>query len=163
MHFIFLAFISFIPFTQKHDFHVSTTYGVFEKNNLQLTAKVFTDDLEQVLEKEHGLRLNLGGEKEAPQARALVKAYLINHFRLKADAREALKPNFVGFEVELDITYLYFEYGFNKKPLKLNLENTILLNAFSDQTNLVNIKDGERMYSLIFNGENPMQTLKFKR
>jgi hypothetical protein len=158
---MFLQFLSTaLLLTFSHDFHVSTTYGEFKAGQLQLTSKVFTNDLESALEEINGQKLDLGGSKQNKEARAFIASYLKNNFSLELNDK-AQNLKFIGFEVDLDITYLYFEYNFKEVPKDFTVKNTLLFNSFSDQSNLVNIKLNQDLKSAFFDEQHPTNQFSY--
>jgi len=156
VHFLAAALLSVF----SHDFHVSSTYGEFKDQNLQFTAKVFTDDLEEAIEKLSQQKMALGSPDEPKNASKLIAQYLEKNFSLELNGeKQALK--FVGFEVELDITYLYFEYTFAQAPKSFTVKNTLLFSSFTDQSNLVNIKLNDKLESAFFDAQHPTQNFNF--
>jgi len=154
------AFFSLL-LTNAHDFHVSTTYGEFKGDQLQVTAKVFTDDLEAALEQGQDTKIALGTQREAKAAPKLLEQYFRRHFKLRSTKNDWEEFTFIGYEVEYDITYVYLQYNFEKWPLAVTVQNTLLLELFDDQTNLVNLEQGGKLQSAYYNQQKTLQTLNF--
>jgi hypothetical protein len=68
-----------------HKFYMSITEMRYNEKNksLEVTIKLFTDDIEKALESKSDSALFLGTEKEASQTDQLMEAYLREHFSLK--------------------------------------------------------------------------------
>jgi hypothetical protein len=144
----------------SHDFHVSSTYGEFENQNLQFTTKVFTNDLEEAIETISQKKMALGSPNQHKNAKKQVELYLQENFSLELNGLRQ-KLQFVGFEVELDMTYLYFEYTFEETPKRFLIKNTLLFNSFTDQSNLVNVKMKDQIESAFFNSQHAEQYFSF--
>lgn len=158
---MFLQILSaLLLFCVSHDFHVSTTYGEFKTKQLQLTTKIFTNDLEAVLEELNAQKMALGTPQENKAAQTFIAAYLKNNFSLDLNG-QVQKLKFIGFEVELDITYIYFEYNFSEVPKEFTVKNTLLFNSFNDQSNLVNIKLNQNLKSAFFDEQHPTKQFSF--
>ena len=116
---VFLLFPILFSFT-GHKFYVSHYRIDYKDNSLQLTAKIFTDDLEKVISTPNrSYRIN---EKESTDTlNRVLNAYLQKHLRLKADG-SPVTLQWVGFEKEADVTWLYLEMGSLKKaPASLHV------------------------------------------
>ena len=134
-----------------HDFHVCITQIDYssEKGRLEITLKLFTDDLEGTLEKMGAPKLRIGsGKLEHPLSDSLIHAYLGHRFGLEADGTE-LKLDWVGKEVEMDATWCYVECPLPSGTKELQVWNRILLERFDDQANIVHFKSAAQTQSLM--------------
>lgn len=124
-----------------HDFHVSITTIDHNPRTqaLEITVKIFTDDLERSIQALGGGNLYLGGPNEAADADSLVHAYLRNRLSLALDGRPATYA-WVGKEVELDAVWCYVEVTQVGKFSSLEITNRILTELFDDQANVVHCK-----------------------
>lgn len=142
-----------------HDFHVSVCQGQLRDGQLQMTIKLFTDDLETALEQRMDEKLRLGTPDEHPRADSLLRDYLFNNFAIKSSSIGE-KPVFVGKEVELELCYLYWEYSVSEPLSRLEIRNTLLFELFDDQRNLVHIETGEQIHSLFLSSSQPSQEIQ---
>ena len=67
---VILILAPLFAFTLMHKFYVSVTNIQYseEDNSLQITSRIFIDDLENVLEERYGVIMNLATEKESGEA-----------------------------------------------------------------------------------------------
>ena len=142
--------------TSLHKFYVSTT--IIEENNLsntlEITMKIFTDDLESVLEKNKGDALFLGDEKENEFADEWIEAYLKKFFQLKFNDR-SYEMKFLGKEVEYDLTYLYFEIAPLPMFTSLEIQNKILMDLYPEQVNIVHLRFSGWEQTLMIDSKRP--------
>lgn len=143
-----------------HDFHVSIAQVEYNDQALQATLRLFTDDLENALEKECDCRLYLGSEREHPQADTYLKNYILKHFRLKSP-QMGNETIILGKEVEMELTYVYVEYEMNATPKKIEVTNSLLFELFADQRNIVNVTVQEDLESAFLSPEKPTEILTF--
>lgn len=118
-------------------------------SRLEVVHRFHTDDAEIGLARHAGMGdfLDLGLVRN--QARLLV--YLESHFAVESsEGRLALEP--VGVEPRGMEIYAYQEAQLSSPPVDLTIENSILRDVFSDQTNLVNVRISQRTRTLIFSG-----------
>ncbi|QBN18786.1 DUF6702 family protein [Flavobacterium nackdongense] len=122
-----------------------------EKKMLQITARIHIEDINKGLAKKYNKKMSLGEEKQEPEDVNLLKEYVASHFVIKVNNQ--LKPmNFLSQEIEGDEIVCYLSVK-NVSPIKtLDIENTILIELFSDQQNRINvIVSGEKKSFLLTN------------
>ena len=158
----FLVTILTIPF---HDFHV--THTTFHYNtdvkSIEITIKVAIEDLERSLENEYSEKLQLGTEQEEEISQKIIKKYFSNHLGILTTEKK-YEFQWVGKEISdnLHDIYLYFEipnYDQNENTESITIENTLFLETYIEQTNIVLIEFGEKNYNLTFSKENNIQTI----
>ncbi len=142
----FLALV--LVFGPLHEFHLSLMEidHNTEKKTLQIAVKLFTDDLTVALEKPGGVKLHIGTPNEPPKANELIANYLKQHVLLKVNGKDVVF-NYLGKEAETDATWCYLEVQNVAKVQTLEVQNTLLLESFDDQTNMVNLKINGRKKS----------------
>ena len=147
-----------VPLAERlHPIHVSLTtidYNA-QTRSLEITCKIFADDLEDAIKKTSGSQLYLGSQKEnRALATAKIEEYLRRHFRVEFVGAPALAEwTFVGRELEGDAMWCYLEYAGVALPSprpRVKIAQTVLLDFYDDQTNVVNVSVGsERRSALI--------------
>jgi len=152
---IFANFFNSIPDTEErsevfHPFYVSVTeinYNA-QGRSLEISAKIFTDDLELTLNKAFNKQLDLmNPEKDdINEINLLLEAYMSRHLILFADGKK-LNFKVIGFEREKEAIWSYYEVE-NLSPFKsLQVQNAILYDQFKDQINLVHVTSGNKRRS----------------
>ncbi len=135
--------------SNKHDFHVSIidVNHNLEKNTIEVSLKVFIDDLEKALtEEDKAPTLFLNTKKENQKGDTYIKAYLKKHFKITIDG-EVATGNYLGKEYENDVCWMYVEYTNIKKPKSISIQNSMLLETYSDQANIIHFKSGTTKHS----------------
>ncbi len=143
-----------------HEFHLSLTEinHNTEKKTLEIAIKLFTDDLVVGLNQPTSLQAKIGTAAEPPQVNELIESYIRKHFLLKVNGKE-VAYTYLGKEKEIDATWCYVEVKNVAKVLALEVQNTLLIEAFDDQTNMVNLNiNGRKKSGLARKGNS---TLKF--
>ncbi len=160
---ITLIFILFIALTSSslHKFYVSIYQinYVPKKKMLEITSRIFIDDLNTALEKKFNKKTFIGTDKETPEDVVLMKKYLSEKFKIKVNG--VSKPiNYLSKEVETTILVCYFNSKEISKIDNLSVENNALLEINDEQQNVIqaNIK-GEKQ-SLLLTIENYKGMLK---
>ena len=159
MH-LFISFLFlFVHSSSFHEFHLSNTevrYNISERS-IQITSRIFIDDLEDALGKQGHHSLFLCTEKESENAESLVENYLKNNLLISLDGN-TLDFTYLGKEISDDLiaVWCYMEILDVNPKETIEVENNVLLDTFADQKNIVNVKvdSGERAMFILQNGEN---------
>lgn len=144
-----LSTFRFSLLANRHDFHVSIidVNHNLEKNTIEVSLKVFIDDLEKALtEEDKAPTLFLNTKKENQKGDTYIKSYINKHFRITINDEQVI-GNYLGKEYENDVCWMYIEYPNIKKPKNISIQNTMLLDTYSDQANIVHFKSGTTKHS----------------
>ncbi len=158
---IFL-FLGFSSFDNYHKFYVSVTEIEHNEkaHSLQIISRVFTDDLENLLQTRYDPSIKLGKEVETEDVDKLISKYLQQKFTIEVDGRE-VKHIFLGKEYENDMTVFYIEVTEVENFRKIRVRNTVLMDLFEDQKNLIHVENKGKRKSLILAGGREEDELKF--
>lgn len=148
-----------------HDFHLSKmdVHYKTDQEALQITVLSFIDDLEEALNKENPLDYKLLQEAEHPNADSLLAIYLAKHLELKVDGK-GTTFNYIGKEESENIisVYSYLEITNIKNPSLLEIDNSILMETFDDQKNIISFKiDNKPKGTHILTKRNHSQSISF--
>jgi hypothetical protein len=121
-----------------HKFYLSNTSIEFNAQSraIEITSKIFTDDLENAIEAQCYRYNSL--YPQTPEVFELVKKYIGDKLSLQVGGRNVVL-NFLGYSVDNDMTTLFIE-GSYFEPNQVVVGNTILLELFSDQQNIVEVR-----------------------
>lgn len=157
---IYCALLGNLGNAPAHDFHVSVAQVEYRKGALQASFKIFSDDLVRALEQHHQEKVAL----DSPGARldSLAAGYLADHVSWESPDQPDPDFSFVGLESEVGITYLYASWHFPRRPARLTVSNTLLLELFKDQRNLLNVEIDQELHSAYCTPDEPTQTLTFR-
>ncbi len=126
-----------------HPFFVSVTeveHNARDKT-LEISSKIFTDDLEAVLLKNYGTLVDFKKTNEKASQDKLVADYLKKHLVLKADGKP-LNLDYVGFEEEREAIWVYCQVTGVATVKKLEMDISILHDYTNSQINLVHATVG---------------------
>ncbi len=140
----------------NHPFYVSIIQldHNLQNKSLEITFKIFTDDLEKSIAKESGVNLYLTGQKEYEKSDSLIFSYLKRHFQLSPDDK-ICNLKFIGFEASFDVTKIYLEAeGINPNLSKIKIESDILVSEIPEQSNVFHYQKNDDIKSLILNRSN---------
>lgn len=160
LSFISVLFLSLTSFA-IHKFYVSVNQIDFvpKKKALEITSRIFIDDLDLALEKKFRKKVYLATSKEVSDSKELLQKYFSDKFSIKVNGQ--LKTiNFLGNEVEENVLICYFNVKEVEKISSLEIKNTILMELYDQQhifhTNIL----GEKQSMLLTNG-NTSGVLKY--
>ena len=162
-NFFFLIVTLFFPF---HDFHVTHTTFHYndESKSMEITIKVAIEDLEKSIENKSTKKLDdLSNNHENINSEKLILEYFRNNltFSLIENTKEF---KWVGKETSNNLhdIYLYFEipnFDKNENIESITIKNTLFLDLYDYQTNIVLIELPERKYNLTFTIDKDIQTI----
>ena len=101
----------------------------------EISIRLFQDDLEQTLSSVTGKKFRmLPGDVAAEKA---LDAYIRKHFRFHAAGQTTTPYRWLGTEQQQDAIWVYIEIPTKSDLVGSYLENSLFLDEFEDQTNLV--------------------------
>jgi hypothetical protein len=160
-----MSWISFKPFFTAflallHPFFVS----VIEINHnekeatLEISVRTFTNDLEKMIQAETNTSIDVSQPAQKKKADALIAAYLTKRLNLKSNG---IKCNleYVGFEIQKESTWTYFEVKNVKQLKQLEVLCEVLFGINNQQINIIHVthKGERKSYELIY----PKNTTQF--
>lgn len=135
-----------------HPFFISVTeinHNAGAKT-VEVSCKVFTDDLEGALKKSLQATVDLSNAAQEERAGTLINQYMQQHLRLGVNGKVvALK--FIGFEREAESVYCYFEGADVPLLKKLDVTTSLLHDFTQDQINIIHATAGGRRQSIKLN------------
>jgi hypothetical protein len=108
----------------------------FGKNNLVVSVKLFRDDLQLAIQHETGKIVDLRSIDDKSEEE-IIKIYIFERFKILLDKKEVLEISYTGYEVNEDAVWMFFKAENPGKMKSLRLENSLLVETFHDQTNLI--------------------------
>ena len=141
-------------FLLLHPYHVSVTEVRFDEEvqSVQITERIFIDDLEEALRKANN------DEKFVLMDDSLIShQYLKTYFEqnfVTAVNGKTISYDYLGAEVEDDVIWCYIEITGVESLQSIKLTNSIMTEVFDDQKNLVHFKiGGEKKIFILSNKE----------
>jgi len=126
-----------------HKFYVSVTNITYSQKDqaIQITSRVFIDDLEKVLEERYGFNAKLTTKDEPAQTDTYIEKYLRTKFKLFIDG-ELKDFEYLGRKYDNDVVLFYLEIeAVDLNKIKtIEVQNQLLTDLFDDQQNVVHFK-----------------------
>lgn len=136
-----------------HPFYVSVTEIVHHKNTgtIQVSVRIFFDDFEKALEKKYKTKVNILKPADRKEVDGLIATYIKDHLKISANGK-LLNLTYQGYEIEEDAAWCYFETTELKVVKQLDVENSILFEQHSSQSNMIHaIVNGKRQSTKLDN------------
>jgi len=152
--FLFLAILITMTSMTVHKFYVSVNQIDFvpKKKALEITSRIFIDDIDLALEKKYGKKYHLGTPKETSESVDFLKKYLKEKFAIKVNGQPK-EIIFLGKEVEDNVLICYLTIKNVEKVTSLEIKDTILMELYDQQhifhTNIL----GDKKSILLTSGE----------
>ena len=152
--FLFLVILIAMTSMTAHKFYVSVNQIDFapKKKALEITSRIFIDDIDLALEKKYGKKYYLGTAKETSESIDFLKKYLKEKFTMKVNGQQK-EIIFLGKEIEDNVLICYFTIKNVEKVTSLEIKNTILMELYDQQhifhTNIL----GDKKSILLTSGE----------
>ncbi|WP_432672876.1 DUF6702 family protein [Flavobacterium sp. SM2513] len=157
-----LLFIGLSSFN-VHKFYVSIYQVDFvpEKKRVEITARIFLDDLNTALEQEYNAKMHLGEKAESAQDVLFLQKFLQKHLKIAIDGKER-NIQFLSKEVENNVLIIYLKINDIKKMSAMKIQNNALLELNSDQQNIIQTNFFNKKKSYLFTGDYFVETIHFK-
>lgn len=123
-----------------HPFYISLTEMRYNPSSqkMEVAQKIFWDDLEVALGNEFEEKVDFLNPKEKAKLDSQLKTYLLKHNQIWVNGK-LLTLNYLGYEVEEDAAWFYLESSQSETPKTVEIKNTILLEDFDGQQNIVHV------------------------
>ncbi|WP_431244112.1 DUF6702 family protein [Flavobacterium sp. P21] len=128
---------------------------------IQITSRIFVDDLNNGIEKKYHKKTFIGTEKETAEDVELLKKYLAENFTMKVNGQPKV-ITFLSKEVESgDVLVCYSRIKDIDKFKTLEISNTILVDWNAEQQNITHISAFGTKKSVLFTESSRKEVLKY--
>jgi hypothetical protein len=157
---IILAVLLLTGFSRLHQFYVSLSEIRFntESERLEVSLRIFPDDMDRALKEHFGINASLVTELEHESADSLLEIYLNNLFLIELNG-VSVPLAYLGKEAESDVMWCYLESDPQEKPVEITVSNSILCEIFKDQVNIIQVYVDKWNRGLLLNREEPQGKL----
>ncbi|RDC62943.1 DUF6702 family protein [Adhaeribacter pallidiroseus] len=145
-----------------HPFFVSITeIRQNEKTkNLEVSSRIFFDDLEKTLEKKYKVKVNILKPENPRQVNELIASYLQERLQIRVNGK-LVKLKYLGFEIEEEAAWCYLEAPQTTLLKRLDIEDAILFDAHPLQQNMVHVTVGNKRLSTKLDNPESRYTFQF--
>ncbi len=154
---VFLLLLPFFAFTVAHKFYVSVTNVNYSEKDeaLQITSRVFIDDLEKVLKERYDIEAHLATDEESELTQEYLEKYLRAKFVVEVNGNTT-SYQYIGKKYDNDVVIFYMEVPKVKlaEVNSIQIQNEMLTDLFDEQQNIVHFKISGKKKSFVLMKEN---------
>ena len=150
----------FALLTWLHSFYISISDVNYDKENqnIQISSRIFADDLEKALQNKYDHKADL--LNNLTQSSDFIARYMEENFLVDINHKE-LKLNYLGAELEDDAVWIYLESKKVRKIKFISIRNTALQEIYEGQKNMIKVNIKNEIKSLKLTKDKPKGVLKF--
>lgn len=139
----------FLYISLLHPLHLSVSdiFHNTETNSLEITQRIFADDLEDALRNRAKTKVDIFNPKDPEVLSRLIGDYVRQNFSISVNSRP-VELNYLGYEAEEDAIWVYLEVPKVRNFKSITVQNTVFFEMFDDQLNLINVKRNGSIRSL---------------
>ncbi len=159
-----ILILPLFAFTAVHKFYLSVTNIEYSDKDgaLQITSRVFLDDISMVLEERYGIKSELVENNASDLDKMYLEKYFKTKFEISLNGKIA-DYTFLGSQKEEDMLVCYIEVPNVNLPQiqSIQVQNDVLTDLFDEQQNVVHFKLNGKKKSFILIKENNKGMLNF--
>ena len=135
---ILILLISFVPlhWLLAHPVHVSVCNFEISKGEMTVSVKLFSDDLALALEHRFRKKVDVAKLNQEPE-KDIILGYITGELSIIINQKDTLKLEFSKSEENEGAVWLYFDVKYAGTIRRMTIMNSLLVDMFHDQTNLV--------------------------
>ena len=131
--------IWFICVSWSHPVHVSIINIELEPSagRVKLMIKIFADDFQDLILQKYSVQLNITGQEDPGDKIGAVNRYIGESLQLEINGNRAAGLQFSESRLNEEAIWLLYSYEHGGRIRKVRITNTLMLEKFHDQTNLM--------------------------
>lgn len=145
-----------------HKFYVSTIRVEYKPTNktLQITMRVFIDDLQETINKNFDKNYELALPNEPKEVDSFIQQYITKMFSIKINDKN-VTYHYLGKEYESDMAFIYMEIENVTSIKSIEIRDEMLFDMFPDQKNIIKlfINDTKKTFFLTVDKQSDLLTL----
>ena len=130
---------------------------ISEKDVIQITIKIFKDDIESVISQKN----QTISDSDLIQINRKLNEYIIEKFRISVN-NDNMILDFIGKEYKKDMIQIYYEVKLVEKIKKIIIENNLLFDLIDNQQNIIHFKNENFRKSFLLTKNNSKSILFIK-
>ncbi len=147
-----------------HPVHVTITNIDLDPGigTVDLSVKIFADDFQDLILHNYSVQLRIT-EQESPDGQMeTVNRYIGEALKLEINGKDTADIRFMDTRLNEEAIWLHYRYEHGDRIRKLKIRNTLMLETFNDQTNLIIISYDQTQNGYRLNNKNTELTLNIK-
>ncbi|WP_241077770.1 DUF6702 family protein [Flavimarina sp. Hel_I_48] len=136
--------------TAWHKFYLSVTQVDFipKEQSVQVTTRLFYDDLEKALQERFDSGIKVEKSYDQKKLDTYINKYIQQKLKITIN-KEQVKMNYLGHKDENDYVVCFIEIKDINTIKSMEIENTLLMDVFPAQKNVVHAQVGETRKSFM--------------
>ena len=145
-----------------HKYYLSLTKidYVKESKSVQITMRIFIDDLEKTLNKINNKSFELTTKNELEASDFYIEKYVSEHLKVTING-SVKKYNYLGKKYETEVVYIFAEIEDISSIQSIEIKNRILMNTYPEQQNIIKLNINNKKKSFILTTDSDKDLLKF--
>lgn len=131
-----LASLTALHAAKRHAFYVSITELAVKNDTLQISLRLFTDDLEMALKERNEQAVFLNDPATAPKNFIYIRDYVNDLFTVSNAAKKD-RIEWLGHEFEDDVCWVYGQVALDPEQKLLYVKNEVLMDIHEAQQNII--------------------------
>lgn len=146
-----------------HPLHLSVVdiHHNSQHRSLEITQRLFADDLEDALRKFKGGKVDVLNPPDREELKKIIGDYVLQNFSLYLNDKP-VRMNYLGYEQEEEAIWVYLEVSKVQDFRSIEVTNTVFFEMFDDQTNLINVKKNGKIRSMKLDPDHELDRLNYK-
>lgn len=152
--FILIAGFGFTAMSHKFYVAIFQINYAAEKKMLQVTTRIFVDDLENALEKKYRRKFDLGNGDQSAEELSLMQKYMSEHFKISLNGKQ--QPlTYLSNELENNVFICYFRATGVGKIASVKVTSKVLFDYVTEQQNIIQTNINGKKSSLLLTADKP--------
>lgn len=127
---------------EKHDFYVSITELNLVQDTVQISMRIFTDDLADALKQENDKPFAISKASDYERNQGAIVRMLDRDFNVGSATKKS-PIQWLGHEYEGEVTWVYGETILPEAINLLFVKNKLLIDLHEKQQNMIHLKRGD--------------------
>ena len=134
-----------LPAPPAHPVHVALTSIEYRRDDqtFDLAFKIFWDDLERVIAHKYNVGLKLEKPDDNAEEKKYLEKYIKENFRFVVNGNKEVNLVYQRKKINETAIWLYFKGDWQGSVQQVYIYNTVMMDMFGDQTDLVIFKYGK--------------------
>jgi hypothetical protein len=129
-----------------HPIHVSVCNVDLDpgSGDMELSVKIFSDDFQDLILHKYQVQLRITEQEEPGEKIKAVNRYIGESLQIEINGKPLGGLEFRGSELNEEAIWLNYSYQYGGRIRKIRIRNTLMLEKFDDQTNLLIVSYNEK-------------------
>jgi hypothetical protein len=158
--------VFFILFSSwYHPVHVSVTNIDIdpETGQVGISIKLFSDDFEDLIFSKYGVKLHITAQEDPDDKIDVVNRYISEALRCLINGNDPVSLEYSESRLNEEAIWLSYVYTHKGRIREMKINNTLMLEKFEDQTNLLILSYGDMQNGYRMNNKNTELSLSIKQ